>query len=78
MLNVNAPVLAFYGDQDPFAPPEEAQKVEQVYKEAGKDITVGMYHAGHAFLSPDHGDYVKEAAQDAWPRAVNFLREHLK
>lgn len=43
-----------------------------------KDITVRMYQAGHAFINPDHGDYVKEAAEDAWPRAVNFLKEHLK
>jgi carboxymethylenebutenolidase len=78
VLNVNAPVLALYGDRDPFAPPEEAQKVEQVYQEAGKDIAVRMYHAGHAFIHPDHGDYVHEAAEDAWPRAVSFLREHLR
>lgn len=75
---VNAPVLAIYGDQDPFAPPEEARKVEQVYKAAHKNITIRTYHAGHAFINPTHGDYVKEAAEDAWPRAVNFLKEHLR
>jgi carboxymethylenebutenolidase len=75
---VNAPILAFYGNSDPFAPNEQREKTEQVYKAAGKNITVKVYHAGHAFMNPSHGDYVGTAAEDAWPRMVNFLKEHLK
>ena len=75
---VHAPILAIFGDRDPWAPVEQIEKIERVYKEAGKDITVRVYHnAGHAFINPNHGDLNEEAAADAWPRAINFLKDHL-
>lgn len=78
VAKVNAPVFAVYGKQDDSVPPEQIQKIEQMYKSAGKDITVRTYDAGHAFLNPDHGMGNKAAADDAWPRAVAFLKEHLR
>jgi carboxymethylenebutenolidase len=78
VAQVNAPVLAIFGRQDPSIPLARVEKIERTYKEAGKDITVRVYDAGHAFINPDHGDGNPEAAADAWPRAVHFLREHLK
>lgn len=78
VVKVNAPILAIYGSQDQSIPMPQVEKIERMYKEAGKDITVKVYDAGHAFLNPDHGMGNEEAAADAWPRAVNFLRHHLK
>jgi carboxymethylenebutenolidase len=78
VAQVNAPVLAIFGRRDPSIPLAQVEKIERMYKEAGKDITVHVYDAGHAFINPDHGDGNPEAAADAWPRAVNFLHEHLK
>lgn len=78
VAKVNAPVLAVFGRRDHSIPQTQIEKIERLYKDAGKDITVRVYDAGHAFLNPDHGDGNPEAAADAWPRAVNFLREHLK
>jgi len=75
ITNVNAPVLAIYGKQDPSVSPE---KVEQVYKETGKDYTQKVYDAGHAFMNPDHGAGDEQSAADAWRVMVNFLREHLR
>lgn len=76
---VNAPVLAIFGGQDQSISTEQVHKIEQVYKEAGKDIQVLVYpEAGHAFLNPDHGMGNSEAAADAWPKAVSFLKQHLK
>jgi len=77
VAKVNAPVLAFYGSQDGGIPPEQIQKIEQLYKDAGKDITVKVYDAGHAFINPMHGAGNEAAAAEAWPLAVNFLKEHL-
>ena len=78
VAKVNAPVLAIYGSQDRSIPMDQIQKVEQAYKEAGKDITVKIYNGGHAFMNPDHGMGNEAAAAEAWPVAVNFLRSHLK
>lgn len=78
VAKVNAPVLAVFGRRDQSIPQAQVEKIERLYKDAGKDITVRVYDAGHAFINPDHGDGNPEAAADAWPRAVNFLREHLK
>jgi carboxymethylenebutenolidase len=75
---VNAPVLAIYGSQDQSVSPEQIQNIESKYKEAGKDITVKVYDAGHAFINPVHGAGNEQAASQAWPLAVNFLKEHLK
>ena len=40
VANVNAPILAFYGRQDQSIPMKQVAKIEKMYKDAGKDITV--------------------------------------
>jgi len=77
VAKVNAPVLAFYGRQDGSIPLQQIQKIERLYKEAGKDYTVKVYDAGHAFLNPDHGMGNEQAAAAAWSLAVQFLKEKL-
>ena len=78
VAKVNAPVLAVYGSKDDSVPPEQIQKIEQLYKDAGKDFTVKVYDAGHAFINPVHGSGDEKAASEAWPLAINFLKEHLR
>ena len=78
VAKVNAPVLAVYGKQDGSIPMEQVEKIEQMYKQAGKDITVKVYDAGHAFLNPTHGTGDEKSAAEAWPLAVNFLKEKLR
>ena len=78
VAKVNAPVLAFYGSRDQSVPMEQLRKIERMYKEAGKDFTVKVYDAGHAFINPDHGMGNEKAAAEAWPLAVNFLKQHLR
>lgn len=78
VAKVNAPVLAFYGDHDPSVPMEQARKIERMYKEAGKDFAMKVYNAGHAFINPAHGDYNAQAASEAWPLAIQFLKQHLR
>ncbi len=75
---VNAPVLAIYGSKDDSVPPEDIRHVEKTYKDAGKDITVRVYEAGHAFLNPMHGMGNEKAASEAWPLAVSFLKEKVR
>lgn len=77
VAKVNAPVLAIYGKQDESIPQPQIQKIEKLYKDGGKDITVKIYDAGHAFINPAHGARNEQAAADAWPRAIAFLKGHL-
>jgi carboxymethylenebutenolidase len=78
VAKVNAPVLAFYGRRDDSIPMEQVDKIEKLYRAAGKDYTAKVYDAGHAFINPDHGMGNEQAAAEAWPLAVNFLKEKLR
>ena len=78
VAKVNAPVLAIYGSKDQSIPPDQIKKIQQLYKAAGKDLTVKIYIASHAFINPAHGMGNEKAAAEAWPLAVNFLKQHLK
>jgi carboxymethylenebutenolidase len=78
VAKVTAPVLACYGSRDGSISTKQIQKIERMYKETGKDITVKVYDAGHAFLNPDHGMGNEKAAAEAWPLAIKFLKEKLK
>ena len=78
VANVQIPILAFFGDEDHGIPHEQRDKIEKIYKDAGKDYEALVYHGGHAFLNPDHGMGNEEAAAAAWPRAVQFLKDHLQ
>lgn len=78
VAKVNAPVLAIFGSQDQSISADLIEKIEQTYKNAGKDITVRVYDAGHAFINPMHGAGNKAAADEAWPLAISFLKQHLQ
>jgi carboxymethylenebutenolidase len=78
VAKVNAPVLAFYGSRDDSIPMKQVKKIEHMYKAAVKYITVKVYNDGHAFINPSHGMGNEKAAAEAWPLAVQFLKDKLK
>ncbi|MBV9688626.1 MAG: dienelactone hydrolase family protein [Ktedonobacteraceae bacterium] len=78
VARVNAAILAIYGSQDHSVPTTQIEKIERMYKDADKDITIKIYNAGHAFINPTHGAGNEQAASQAWPLAINFLKEKLK
>src|SRR5260370_5651226 len=78
VAKVNAPVLALYGSRDQGIPMEQIRKIGVMYKAAAEEITVNVEAAGHAFINPAHGMGNEKAAREAWPLAVNFLKERLK
>jgi carboxymethylenebutenolidase len=80
LAKIKAPVLGLYGSDDArvnvTVGPAQAEM-----KKLGKTYEVHTYEgAGHAFLrSQDGRDGANfRATQQAWPRVVAFLREHLK
>ncbi|HEX3131204.1 MAG TPA: dienelactone hydrolase family protein [Thermoanaerobaculia bacterium] len=80
LAKIKAPVLGLYGSDDArvnvTVGPAEAEM-----KKLGKTYEVHTYEgAGHAFLRSQDGREGANfrATQQAWPRVLAFLREHLK
>jgi carboxymethylenebutenolidase len=80
LARIKAPVLGLYGSDDArvnvTVGPAQAEM-----KKLGKTYEVHTYEgAGHAFLRSQDGREGAnlKATQQAWPRVVAFLREHLK
>ncbi|PWW47082.1 dienelactone hydrolase family protein [Melaminivora alkalimesophila] len=67
------PVLAHFGERDPFIP----VKGVQAFAAAHPDATVHLYAADHGFHCDQRGSYDAEAAQLAWSRTLDFLERHL-
>lgn len=80
LATIKAPVLGHYGGDDARVnttiPPAEAEM-----KKLGKTYEPNIYEgAGHGFLraQEDREGANLKATQAAWPRTLEFLRQHLK
>jgi carboxymethylenebutenolidase len=76
---LGCPYLGLFGEEDAIIPPADVEELRGILTEKAKTFTIRTYAgAGHAFFNDARPDaYRAEAARDAWPRAVRFLREHL-
>lgn len=80
LAKIKAPVLGLYGSDDARVN-VTVEPAQAEMKKLGKTYEVHTYQgAGHAFLrSQDGRDGANlKATQQAWPRVLEFLREHLK
>lgn len=72
------PVLAFFGDQDPFIPMEQVRALEAEAARLGKSVEVVVYPgAPHGFFCNERDSFRADAAADAWQRLTAFLTVHL-
>lgn len=78
--NLHAPVLGLYAARDGFVTPDSVRELERKVKDLGKQIEVHIYpETDHAFFNDSRPEvYNAGAAEDAWRRTVDFLREHLQ
>ncbi|MEA2491328.1 MAG: carboxymethylenebutenolidase [Acidobacteriota bacterium] len=77
--DLQAPILLIYGEKDQGVPAEKGRELEQTLREKGKDVELMIYPgANHAFMNNTGPNYKPDAAQDAWQRAVDFLRKHIQ
>ncbi len=75
---VKTPVLGLYGATDQGIPVAEVEAMGNALKEAGVESEVQVYEgAGHAFFNDTAPSYNADAAQDAWPRTLEWFRKHL-
>jgi carboxymethylenebutenolidase len=76
--DLQAPILLIYGEKDQGVPAEKGRELEQTLREKGKQVELMIYPgANHAFMNDTGPNYKPDAAQDAWQRAVDFLRKHV-
>jgi carboxymethylenebutenolidase len=76
---LKAPVLAFFGDQDPFIPMDQVEKLRAEAQKLGKQVEIVVYPgAPHGFFCNERDSYRPDAAKDAWEKVKAFFKKHLQ
>lgn len=76
---LQAPMLLFFGENDPFIPLDDVKKIESRLRELAKEAEVIVYPgAPHGFFCDERDSYRPEPAKDAWERMQRFFATHLK
>lgn len=74
---LNADIIGFFGNKDKSPSPEMVDAFEKNMKEAGKNLTVHRYDAGHGFANPSNPNFDETATKDARKKAVEFLQKRI-
>jgi len=74
-----ANVLGHFCEQDEWEPMEGVREMETKMKAAGLDVTLHIYPGVHHwFMETDRPEYDPKAAELAWKRTFEFLKQNLK
>jgi len=72
------PVLALFGEDDPYIPLTQVAHLRAEASRLGKRVDVVVYpKAPHGFFCDERDSYRPEAAKDAWKRTLAFFSQHL-
>ena len=75
--DLNAPLLGLYGGADSGIPVASVEEARDKARAAGKSVELVVYpEAPHGFHADYRPSYRKEAAEDGWRRALDFLKSH--
>lgn len=66
-----------FGKKDPHVPPEAREKIDAALKEVGTRYETALFDAEHAFMRDEGPRWDPEATDEAWARAIAFLRARL-
>jgi carboxymethylenebutenolidase len=74
-----ARIRGHMSDPDDYFTPEAARALEAKLRGLGKDVTIGVHPAGHAFMNEDNpmGTYDAALAERLWPEVNAFLHDTL-
>ncbi|MDP2388067.1 MAG: dienelactone hydrolase family protein [Bacteroidota bacterium] len=78
LKKLNAPVLFIWPEQDQWINKDVVEKFTTNMKAAKKDLDVHKYNADHAFANPSNPKFNKEFADDAFKKAMEFIKLNLK
>ena len=77
--DLQAPVLCFFGEKDPYIPLSQVKKIEDRLRALGKSFEVKVYAgADHGFFCDERASYHPEAAQDAWEKTKGWFAKYLQ
>jgi carboxymethylenebutenolidase len=75
--DIKAPVLGLYGDADAGIPVAQVEAMKKALADAKKTAEFKIYPgAPHGFHADYRPSYRKEAAEDAWKMAIDWLKKH--
>ncbi|MFT4089259.1 MAG: dienelactone hydrolase family protein [Asticcacaulis sp.] len=77
-VNITIPFQAHFGTKDDWITPQVAATLEADMKAAGRTPELHHYDADHAFFNKTRPEvYDAEAAELAWERTIDFLRDNI-
>jgi len=76
LKSIQCDIIGFFGNLDQSPSPAMVNDFEKNMKEAGKNLAVNRYEAGHGFANPSNPTYNAAAKQDAYKKAIAFLKAH--
>ena len=75
--DIKAPVLGLYGEADQGIPVAQVEAMKEALAKAKKKTEFKLYPgAPHGFHADYRPSYRKEAAEDAWKMALDFLKKN--
>ena len=75
---IHCPIQGHFGAEDKNPSPEDMRKLDGELTKFNKAHEFYSYpNAGHAFMDNTKESYRPVAAEQAWPRALEFLKRHL-
>ena len=76
---LTALLLLFFGENDPFIPLDEVEKIKGRLAALHKTAETIVYPgAPHGFFCNERDSYRADASKDAWERLLKFFGQHLK
>jgi carboxymethylenebutenolidase len=76
LKSIQCDIIGFFGNLDQSPSPTMVNDFEKNMKEAGKNLSVNRYQAGHGFANPSNPNYNAAAKEDAYAKAIAFLKAH--
>jgi len=76
LKSIQCDIIGFFGNLDQSPSPAMVNDFEKNMKEAGKNLAVNRYEAGHGFANPSNPTYNAAAKEDAYTKAIAFLKAH--
>ena len=76
LKSIQCDIIGFFGNLDQSPSPTMVNDFEKNMKEAGKNLSVNRYQAGHGFANPSNPSYNAVAKEDAYAKAIAFLKAH--
>jgi carboxymethylenebutenolidase len=75
---LRVPLMGLFGEEDQSIPVEQVRELQRILRETGLQSEIRIYpDAGHAFFNDASPMYREQAAEDAWPRVLQFLQRHM-